>query len=270
MSAFVPGYANPNTDPEQPIPWEIGLRSSDRQRIEWTPLGDYVKTDAEWHWWMPGKFSFQLQPDHRLIPQLAQLRRKAFHVRIGRNSPDEAYGYNGIPYTGRIMGGNIAGRPGRETVKFSGVDYKFWLQRWLAWVNPQFPPEVQVGLTGKQDIMAGEPDFVFKYFLAKNMIRLHRPVYASLPLHKVTADLPDLDDIETLDDLINLGNDLLENFVILSARFPPGDELFKQTRSRLDIGYRMDLWDGTGTPPHVFATENLSQLQSVIDATSDN
>lgn len=267
---YVPGYANPVTDPEQPIPWDIGLRSSDRKTIEWTPLGNYVRTDFQYHWYQPGKFSFNLQPNHPLIPQLSQLRYKAFHVRIGRNSPEDAYGYNGLPFSGRIMGGNIAGRPGRETVKFSGLDYKYWLQRWLAWVNPQFPPEIQIGLTGKQDIMAGEPDFVFKYFLAKNFIRLHRPVYAALPLHKVTADLPDLEDIATLEDLINLGNDLLENFVILSARFTQGDELYTLTRKRLDIGFRMDLWDGTGTPPTCFNTESLSQLQSVIDATSDN
>jgi hypothetical protein len=257
----LPGYANPNTDPAAPFPIDLGQRTGDRKRIEWTPLGAYKEASFQWHWYLPGAFYFDLQPDHRLIPYMRGLRHKAIHVRTA---------HNGLPFTGRLMAGNIAGRPGREKVRFSGVDYKILLTRWLAWVNTFFPPEIQIALTGKQDIMAGEPDFVFKYFGAKNWARLHRPIYSALPLHQLAGDLPDLADIATLDDLLNVGNSLIENFVILSARFTQGDELFKSTRDRLDIGYRMDLWDGTGTPPTCFNTESLSQLQSVIDATSDN
>lgn len=258
---WTPGYANPNTEPVEAFDIEIGLRSTDRKRIEWTPLGAYKTAEFGWHWYLPGSFNFELKPDHPLVPTLSGLRRKAFHVRTH---------YNGLPFTGRLMGCNVKGKPGRENIRFSGFDYKYWNTRWLAWVNPLFPPEFQLALTGKQDIMAGEPDFVFKYFGAKNWTRLHRPIYAALPLHKVTPDLPDLADIDTFDELLSLGNTLLENLVVAMARFTQGDELFKSHRDRLDIGYRMDLWDGIGEPPNVFCTETLSQLQSVIDMTSDN
>ncbi|MFH5231882.1 hypothetical protein [Antrihabitans spumae] len=262
----LPGYARPNATQVEGFPIELGQRNG--SVIEWTPLGAYKSCEVDWHWFQPGNIQLELKPDHRLIPYMRP-RRKAIHVRIGRGA-DGLIGYNGIPWTGRLMTRNIAGRPGRENCTFGGVDYKFWLQRWLAWVNPQFPPEVQVGLTGKQDVMAGEPDFVLKYFLAKNFIRLNKPVFAKLPLHQVGDDLPDLDDIDTLDDLLNLINTAIENMTIISARFTQGDELYKLTRDRLDFGYSMDLWDGTGTPPHVFNTSSLAQLQSVLDVTSDN
>lgn len=261
MSLFLPGYAAPNTSPVEAFSIELGQRTSDRKRIEWTPLGAYKEAEFQWHWYLPGAFHFDLQPDHRLIPYMRLLRRKAIHVRTY---------HNGIPFYGRLMAGNINGRPGRENVRFSGFDYKILLTRWLAWVNPFFPPEFQLALTGKQDIMAGDPDFVFKYFASKNWARLHRPIYSALPLHQVYGDLPDLEGIATLDDLLSIINDAIENLVILSARFTQGDELFKLNRSRLDFGYKMDLWDGTGTPPACFNTETLSQLLSVIDATSDN
>lgn len=256
-----PGYANPNTDPAEGFPIEIGLRSADRKRIEWTPLGAYKEAQFGWHWHLPGEFAFDLKPNHPLVPALSSLRRKAFHVRTY---------HNGLPWTGRLMAGNIAGRPGRETVRFTGVDYKYWLLRWYAWVNPMFPPEIQIGLTGKQDIIAGDFDFCCKYYLARNMTRLNRPVFASLPLHQDYGDLPDLDDIETFDDLFDIVNNALESVVIMSARFTQGDELFRLNRDRLDIGLSMDLWDGTGESPPVFNTSSLAQLQSVLDYTSDN
>lgn len=273
---YRPGYANPNADPAEPFHIEVGVRSTDRRRIEWAPLGDYKEAEFGWHWYNPGDFHFDLKPDHPMIPALRRLRRKAFHVRTY---------HNGMPYTGRVMAGRIARQLGRENVRFSGFDYKFWLQRWLAWVNPQLPPEIQIALTGKQDIIAGDPDFCFKYYLAKNMIRLHRPVLAALPLRQTYGDLPDLEGIETLDELQAIVDNeratgdggifgallnLFGGLSIMSARFTQGDELFRQERKRLDMGFRMDLWDGTGTSPHVFNTAGLSQLQSVLDATSDN
>ncbi|KQU30348.1 MULTISPECIES: hypothetical protein [unclassified Rhodococcus (in: high G+C Gram-positive bacteria)] len=256
-----PGYAKPNTIPTDGFDIRFGRRSSDRRRIEWTPCGSYKAASFSWDWKDPAAFSIDLKPDHRLVPYMTGLRRKAVHVQMT---------HNGIPFTGRVMTRKVAGKPGRETVTLSGFDNKFQLKRALAWVNPLFPPELQIGLTGKQDIMAGEPDFVLKYFLAKNMIRLHKPIYAALPLHQVTNDLPDLADVNSLDDLLGLVTDSLAQMCVVSARFTPLDELFKLTRDRLDFGYRMDLWDGYGDRPQVFNTSGLSQLQSVIDATSDN
>lgn len=254
-----PGYARPTAAPVDGFDIELGKRNG--TKIEWTPLGSYKAAEFGWHFFDPANFQIDLKPDHHLIPELTGLRRKAIHVRTFRN---------GIPYTGRLMQRRLTGKPGKESVSLTGFDYKFQLQRATAWVNPLFPPEIQVGLTGKQDIMAGEPDFLCKYFGSKNWTRLDKPIYGALPLHQVGEDLPDLDDIATLDDLLELVNTAVGNVAVVSARFTQLDELFKLTRNRFEFGYKMELWDGTGTPPHVFNTSNLAQLQSVIDSTSDN
>lgn len=259
MTVDLPGYARPNVTDPGILDIELGARNG--KIIEWTPLGSYMQAEVMWHWYLPGTISFDLKPNHRLIPYLRSLRRKAIHIRLWRN---------GIPWTGRLMTHHTSGNPRNPTVRFTGVDYKFWLQRTLAWVNPLFPPEFQLALTGKQDVMFGEPDFLCKYFGAKNWTRLHRPIFASLPLHRVTSDFPDLDDIPTLSDLLGIINNSVANIAVISMRFTQLDEGLKLTRDRLDFGWKMDLWDGTGTPPRVFNTDTLSRLQSVLDATSDN
>ncbi|WP_037141795.1 Gp37-like protein [Rhodococcoides fascians] len=254
-----PGYARPNRVDVEILAIELGTRNG--SRIEWTPLGSYTSAEVFWHWYLPGTISFELKPGHRLIPYMRALRKKAIHIRLYRN---------GIPWTGRLMTHNTSGPVRNPTIRFTGVDYKFWLQRGLAWVNPMFPPEFQIGLTGKQDVMFGNPDFVLKYFGAKTWTRIRRPIFASLPLHTVTSDYPDLDGLDDLGSILDIVNNAIENLAVISMRFTQLLDGFTLTRDRLDFGWTMDLWDGTGTPPHVFNTSTLSMLQSVLDATSDN
>jgi hypothetical protein len=165
----------------------------------------------------------------------------------------------------------VTGTPGRERFLYTGMDNKFWLQRMYAWVNNIFPPEIQVGLTGKQDVEFGSVDAVFKRYLSKVATRLDKPVYAAMPIRQPGSwSPPELDDIDELEDLIELILDATEDIVGLQARFPSLYDLFKQTVDRLEVGISLNLWDGRGTSPTVFNTDTLADLQSIIDYTGDN
>ncbi|WP_037159656.1 Gp37-like protein [Rhodococcoides fascians] len=259
-----PGYANPNATPKEARDIQIGVRSSDRRTIDWTPLGGYKSSTFEFDWYEHANFEIHIKPDHRLLPFIKTRNgrpKRAIFVRTEEN---------GITQTYRLMKRRHVGVPGREDVVLSGFDHRFYLQRGLDWVNNLFPPEFQISLTGKQHVTIGEPDIAFKLIGAGVWTRLNKPIFSALPLHQVTTDLPDLDDIDTLDDLVSLADGWLANVALISTRFTRLDEAFANTRNRLDFGYKMDVWDGYGTPPTVFNTSSLSQLQSVIDATSDN
>ncbi|OZC80547.1 hypothetical protein CH274_15365 [Rhodococcus sp. 06-418-5] len=255
----LPGWARPNTVDVDILNIELGTRSG--SIIEWTPLGSYTQAEIMYHWYLPGTISFELKPGHRLIPRLRALRRRAIHIRVIRN---------GIPWTGRLMTHNTSGNPRNPTIRFTGVDYKFWLQRGLAWVNSMFPPEFQIGLTGKQDVMFGNPDFVLKYFGTKTWVRTRRPICAAMPLHTVTSDYPDLASFNSLDSLLDLVGNAIEELAVISMRFTQLNDGFSLTRDRLDFGWTLDLWDGVGPSPKVFNATTLSQLQSILDVTSDN
>lgn len=259
-----PGYANPNALPAGARDWQLGQRSSNGKTIDWTPVGGYLSSTCEFDWYQHANFSIDLKPDHRLLPYIKTRNGRPKRALFLRTEE------NGIWQTYRLMKRQHKGVPGREVVTLSGFDHRFYLQRGLDWVNNLFPPEVQIALTGKQHITIGEPDVALKLIGAGVWTRLNKPIYSALPLHQVTTDLPDLDDIDTLDDLIGIADGWLANVAMISTRFTRLDEAFANTRNRLDFGYKMDVWDGTGTPPAVFNTSSLSQLQSVIDATSDN
>ncbi|MBE7195703.1 MAG: hypothetical protein INR66_24905, partial [Gordonia polyisoprenivorans] len=174
-------------------------------------------------------------------------------------------------FTGRIMHRRKSGVPGRETVRYEGVCNKYWLSREYAWVNNLFPPEFQVGLTGKQDVEFGPPDPVMKNYVTKVNTRLNRPVYSALPIKWPGAwTQPNLADIDSLDDLIGTIQDAAAEIVGLQARFTQLDDLFRNTVERLERGVTLDLWDGTGQSPMVFSTDTLGKLQSILDHTSDH
>lgn len=179
--------------------------------------------------------------------------------------------YNGVPWDGRVISATMEGKPGEEIVTATCISNLYWILTILAWVNPLFPPEVQIGLTGKQDIMFGPCDFVLKYFLAKNVIRLQKPVYAKLPLDYQFPELPQLSDINSLDDLLDLIATLTDDIVVLSARFTQLDELFKQALESSDRGLSCNLWiPEDGPSPQVFNTDTLARLQNILDLTGDN
>lgn len=239
-----------NTIEEQQFQFEIG--SPDGRT--WRPLGPYVECEVGYEWNLPGTLQIEVKPDHPMIAYLVNCRYRVIHVRTWRN---------GKMWSGRLMNAKVSGRPGQERVILMGVGNLYWILRTLAWVNPLFPPEVQVGLTGKQDIMIGPADFVFKYFAAKNWTRLNKPIYAKLPVRYTIPELPNIADIFDLEELLGLIADI--DLIGLQARFSPLDELYKQSVDNLDLGLSMDLWTAyDGPSPSVFNAGNLGTLGAIL------
>ncbi|UYL86870.1 minor tail protein [Gordonia phage RavenCo17] len=298
---YAPGYATPYTGTVEQFPIEIGKRfgSGAGSVVNWRPVGTYQEAAIDTTWGLEaGGLVFTLKPDNPLNALISEtgIQRKAYHVRCT---------YNGITTTYRLKKRYVTGRPGREVFKYECVDYKYWLTRVLFWVNPLFPPEIQIGLTGKQDIAFGPSDAVMKYFMAKNFARLGRPVYCKLPIRWPAAwsqdNIANIFDLDALFDILlggsanggDVGNtggamgqhlgdvDLLgpisdriaglfDEIVAIQCRFSPGDEAFVQTVDLLEMGIDVDFWDGHGTSPTVFNTDTLSDLQSIIDYSDDH
>lgn len=257
----LPGYARPNTTDVQGFDIQVGAPNA----LTWRPLGRYITAEFKWHWFLPSFFTIVLMPDHPMVGYFSGCRRKVIHIRTWRN---------GKLWSGRILKFEADGPPGREIITITGVSNLFWIMRGLAWVNNLFPPEFQIALTGKQDVRLGPFDFVAKAYWSTINTRLRKPNYSSLPLRYGTPEMPDLADIATLDDALDLiggfASDL--ELVILQARFPSFGDLIKQSVENLEVGLSNDLWtpaDG-GVSPQVFNTDSLAQLQSVFDYTSDN
>lgn len=239
-----------NTIEEQEFQFEIG--SPDGRT--WRPLGRYIECEVGYFWNVPGTLQIEIKPDHPMVAYLVNCRYRVIHIRTHRN---------GEMWDGRVMNAKVSGRPGQERVLLQGVGNLFWLMRTLAWVNPLFPPEIQVGLTGKQDIMFGPVDFVFKYFAAKNWTRLGRPIFASLPVRYTIPEFPNIADLFDLEELLGFLSDL--DLVGLQARFPPLDELYKQSVDNLDLGLSMHLWTAyDGPSPSVFNAGNLGTLGAIL------
>ncbi|ROZ89017.1 hypothetical protein [Gordonia sp. OPL2] len=267
MPPFAPGYADPYTGPVEQYDIQVGKRfgGGTGSKVSWRPVGTYEEAARDDTWGLEGGgLVFTLKPDNPLNNLIEEtgIKRRAYHVRCT---------HNGITAWYRIKKRRKTGRAGQEKVLYECVDYKYWLTRVLFWVNPLFPPEIQVGLTGKQDVMFGPPDPVFKYFMSKNMIRLDRPVYCKLPIHWPDSwTQPDLTNIDSLDDLLDLLFDATEEITGLQCRFTQGDEAFAQTVDMLEMGVTVDFWDGHGESPELFNTDSLAALQSIIDYSSDH
>lgn len=303
--SMTPGYADPYTGPVEQFDIQVGKRFGTGQgsAVSWRPVGTYEEAAIDFTWGLEaGGLVFTLKADHPLNEVISEtgIERKAYHVRTW---------YNGQPFIGRIKKRRIAGRAGQEKFAYECVDYKYWLTRVLFWVNPLFPPEIQVGLTGKQDVMWGPVDPVFKYYLAKNFTRLDRPLYAKLPLRWPEAwSQENLSDFDNLDEFMEhllggavmggaigglglgviggaLGGviggllgaisgataiGLFDECIAMQCRFTQGDEAFAQTVDMLEMGVSVDFWDGHGTSPKVFNTDSLASLQSIIDYSSDH
>lgn len=256
----LPGYANPNTAEELGYDVQIGAPDA----LTWKPLGRYMMAEFEWDFSVPAMFTIDLMPTHPAVAYLSQCRRKVIHIRTWRH---------GEVWDGRVMKFQASGPPGREKITITGVNNLFWLQRGLAWVNNLFPPEFQIALTGKQEVRIGPLDFVVKAFNSHVNTRLRKPVYSGLPLRYNHPELPDLADIDTLDDALNIIADAGtgSELVILQARFPSLWELFLQSFENFEVGPSVHLWTPVDGPsPHVFNTDSLARLQSVLDYTSDN
>ncbi|QHB37247.1 minor tail protein [Gordonia phage Gudmit] len=299
---YAPGYATPYTGRVEQFDIEIGVRIGEGagSKIGWRPVGTYLEAAIDFTWGLEaGGLIFTLKPNHPINALIndSGIQRKAYHVRAT---------YNGIQFTGRLKKRTVEGRAGQEKFQYECVDYKYWLTRVLFWVNPLFPPEIQVGLTGKQDIAFGPSDAVFKYYLSKNFIRLGRPFYCKLPIRWPEAwsqqNIASIFDLSSLFDILiggsanggsvsgssggAIGNrygvsgllgevsdrvaGLFDEIIAMQCRFSPGDEAFSQTADLLEMGVFVDLWDGHGTSPTVFNTDSLAALHSITDNSSDH
>ena len=262
-----PGFARPTSDPVGDFDWmSIGRRNrpGPGSVFEWRPVGGYVEAGINWTWGLtPGTFAFELPASNPLNDAIRQND-------IDKQIYQFDAGYKGLPFTGRVMQRQQVGAPGREKFLYSGVCNKKWLQRGYGWVNNWFPPEVQIGLTGKQDIDFGFPDPLMKRYVTKVFTRLDKPVWSSLPVRRPDLTMPDLKDIDSLDDLLDLLFDFGEDLVAMMARFTQLDELFAGPVDRLELGITMDAWDGRGTPPQVINANGIAALQQIFDLNGDH
>ncbi|MGV9662573.1 Gp37-like protein [Nocardia niigatensis] len=258
----VTAVPNPLWRPNTKTPPAFDIEVFNQDYSQSRPLGPYMKARFGWLWNKPGTATIQVKGDHPLAARLMACKRDVVPIRTY---------YNGIPWDGRVMSATMAGRPGEEVVTATCISNLFWIYTLLCWVNPILPPEVQIALTGKQDIMFGPSDFVFKYFLAKNAIRLDKPVYAALPLKYDVGELPQLDDLNSLDDILEVIGAFTNDLVILSARFTQFDELIGPTVDSLGIGLSCNLYlPKDGPSPWVFNTEGLGHLANLLDLSGDN
>ena len=229
---------------------------------EWAePMGGYVSAEVEWHWNLPGQAVVEIKPDHRLLAYFVQCRRTVIPMRTY---------YNGEPWDGRLMNVRIQGKPGRERVTLTFVDNKYWLLTVLAWVNPHTPPEFQLALTGKQDLMFGPVDFVFKYFFLRNAIRLDIPCYMGKNLRDHQDQPAQIIDIPNRETLASYANGV--DMVVCLARFTQLDDLYKQTLETGEVGIRNRLYvrDLDGPSPEVFRPNSPAIMKEIMDITSDN
>lgn len=266
-----PGYPQAITDPTWDY-FEVGRRTNGSGNFDvnghffdYRPVGSVIEDQVEFSFGVdPGAFSFRLPEKHPINDLITDIRRTAWQFRCG---------YDGIEYTGRILKRHTEGPFGAEPI-YSGLDNRFHLKRAYAWVNNLLPAEVQFNITGKQDIVWGPVDPVFKNFVAKVFTRLNRPVYTKLPLKWpdtwTLSNYTELDDLNSIEDLLDIIFDAFDDLVVLPARFTELNELFTPTADRLEMGVTVDSWDGYGTPPDVFSTATLGNLQSIIDLTSDH
>ncbi|MBV6758349.1 Gp37-like protein [Rhodococcus opacus] len=227
------------------------------------PLGPYIKARFGWFWQVPGTATIQVKRDHPLADRLMQCKRDVVPIRTV---------YNGKKWNGRVMHCEVEGVPGEEIVTATCIGDLFWLATILCWVNPLFPPSVQVGLTGKQDIMFGPIDFVFKWFLARNSIRLGKPIHMRLPIDYSGPELPQLDDLDSLDDIIDAISGLADDMCVINARFTRADELFDTVLADSERGMDMDMHVPAldGDSGQVFNTDTLGRLQNILDLSGDN
>lgn len=234
---------------------EIGVRQN--PIIAWQELGEVIEIGVKWTWDLtPGTFSFSVPVEHYINSQITNLAEKAYQFRATRL---------GKVFTGRVMSRSVSGKPGRETITYHGLCNKVYLQSSYAWVNNLFPPEVQFGLTGKQDIRVGYPDPTMKSYVSSVFTRLGLPVYSAMPTKIPAAQVPDLSDFNSVNSVLNFIFGHTENVVAMMARFTQLDELFAPTVNRLEMGVTVDLWDGSGTPPNAFVADGVAALQSIFD-----
>lgn len=249
-------------DTRNPPAMQIEVFGIDTDYQEKQYVGDYLYCKPTWAWNVPAAMVFKVTGDHYLVPTFLRCRRKVVPLRTY---------YHGKSWEGRVMDVEYEWDGKQTVVTIYCMNNLFWNMVMLAWVNPQLPAEVQVGLTGKQDIMLGPLDWVYKWYWARNAIRADVPVYVKLPVH-YTFNLPTLFQLLNLDDLLSYLDGL--DIIALSARFTRLNELFQQSAENKRIGMTMELVikserQARGQAlPLVFNTDSLSTLQSILDYTS--
>lgn len=246
------GERMPSTTSAPRFDIEIGM---DNQLLSWRPFGAYQFARFQFVRNLPAVAEIRVAKSHPMAERLLSIRRQVVSIRTH---------HNGIPWDGRVMNATCKGKPGREIVTAYCVSNFLWFSSILAWPQPLFPrAEFQFP---KHDIGFGNRDFVFKYFTAKNATRLRAPVYCKLPIrNEPTTPLPDLNTIDTVDDLLDYMADATDDLIAVWARMTPLDELFKQHLANGRRELTINLWrPGDPHPGTVFNADTLGRLENII------
>lgn len=259
MTASIP---NPLWRPNTKTPPKFDITVFNQDATASRPLGPYLKARFGWYWRIPGTGTIQVRADHPLAARLMQCKRDVVPIRTY---------YNGKPWSGRVFSAKMEGKPGEEIVTATLIGNLYWVLTALAWVNNLFPPEVQIAITGKQDLRFGPVDFVLKSYLSNVMTRLQKPVYSALPIQYHVPELPQLAELDTLDDILDAIGLLTQDLCVTAARFTQLDELFLNPLETSDRGMSCEMWiPEDGPSPDVFNTDTLAILQNVLDLSLDN
>ncbi|UQE74187.1 hypothetical protein MYK68_15865 [Gordonia sp. PP30] len=233
---------------------EINTRN-DLDASGWRPFGAYQRCKVQWAWGIPAVAEIQIAKTHDMAPVVMQCRRRIVSVVITDN---------GVRWDGRVMGARYQGRPGQEIVTAYLVNNLIWQTSALAWPQPLFPrPEFQFP---KHDIAFGPLDGVYKYFSAKNFTRMGRPVYAKLPIKYDVPSLPDLNSMQSIDDVLDYIADSTDDLIAAWARMTQLDELHKTHFDNAERAPIINLHrPGIDPDPgQVFNAESLGHLENII------
>ncbi|WFN91472.1 hypothetical protein [Gordonia sihwensis] len=243
------------TEPDTKL-FDIEINTSNTVDVNaWRPFGEYQRAKFQWAWGIPAVAEVQIAKTHPMAELVMQCRRRIVSVVVH---------HNGLRWDGRVMAARYKGRPGQEIVTVSMVNNLIWQSSALAWPQPLFPrPEFQFP---KHDIGFGPLDGVYKYFSAKNYTRMLSPVYAKLPIKYDVPSLPNLNNVSSVDNLLDYIADSTDDLVAVWARMTPLDELHKHhfsisDRAPIINAYRPGI---DPDPGQVFNADSLGHLENII------
>lgn len=242
----------PNTVEPPAFEWEIG---SPNLR-QWRDFGPYMYCRTQFARNMPAVAELRIPRDHPKAEQILGCRHTVVPMRTA---------YNGKKWDGRVLSARCAGRPGEEIVTAILVSNWYWLLCILGFPTPLITtPEFQ---PIKHDISFGRVDHVLKYFITMNAARLQVPVYAAIQPDTVDPGIPmGLNDIDSIDDVIEFIEQSTEDHVALWSRMTVLSELFKQATETTDIEIEIHQWTTDEPDPgRIFNTDSPADLARIIN-----
>ncbi|MEJ9078860.1 hypothetical protein WKY82_10600 [Gordonia malaquae] len=236
--------------------FDIEINGDNQVRSEhWRPFGGYQRCRWQWAWGIPAIAEIQIAKTHPWAKLVMACRRQIISV---------VTNHNGVPWDGRVMGARYKGVPGQEVITAYLVNNLVWQTSALAWPQPLFPrPEFQFP---KHDIAVGPLDGVYKYYSSRNYTRLLAPVYSKLPIRYDTPSLPDLNQMSSIEDVLDYIADSTDDLIATWARMTPLDELHKVHFENSNRAPVINLWrPGIDPDPgKIFNPEALGHLENII------